>query len=105
MRTLTALRALVAAASLAIVSSCVHAHPQAGVMYVSFGPPAPVVEVVTVAPSRAHVWIPGRYQWGGAAYAWIGGRFDVPPRGVKRYQPGRWEHNRAGWHWIDGRRR
>jgi hypothetical protein len=51
-------------------------------------PPAPVVEVIPVAPSPRHFWIHGFYGWNGTAHYWV---------------PGRYEVIRPGWGWSESR--
>lgn len=72
-------------------------------VYVRVGPPAAVVEVRTVAPDRHHVWIPGYHRWSGQAYAWVPGRWDLPPAHRTTWVPGHWvQHRRSGWYWVEG---
>lgn len=42
--------------------------------------PAPVQEVVTVAPSPAHVWVRGYWFWGGVNWRWHHGRWAMRGR-------------------------
>ncbi len=72
-------------------------------LYVRVGPPAPIVEVRAVPPSPAHVWIPGYYRWGGAAYAWVPGYWTVPPRPRAVWVPAHWVRERRGWYFVEGR--
>ncbi len=91
-------------AALPTVTACVaRARPRAGVVYVREGPPQPVVEVISVAPSRAHVWIPGYHVWRGNSYVWVAGHYEVPGRGFSRYEPGQWKRDRNGWYFVEGR--
>lgn len=39
-------------------------------------------------PRHGHVWIPGYWDWTGARYAWVSGR---------------WEPERRGCHWVPHR--
>lgn len=57
-------------------------------------PPAPVVEVIPVAPSPRHVWCEGHWYWTGARYTWVRGYWD--------YRPG-YRYYRGGWARVDGR--
>lgn len=45
---------------------------------VATAPPAPQVEVVTVAPGPEYYWVPGYWGWN-AGWVWIGGRWSVRP--------------------------
>src|SRR5574340_92840 len=49
---------------------------------VAVAPPAPVPEVIGVAPGPGYFWIGGWWNWGGGHYDW---------------HPGRWEHDRRGY--------
>lgn len=77
---------------------------QAGArVYVRVGPPAPLAEVRVVAPSPRHVWIAGYHRWDGAAYAWVPGRWDLPPAHRTAWMAGHWSHHASnGWYWVDG---
>jgi hypothetical protein len=80
------------------------ARPAAGVVYVGEAPPRAIREARPSAPSRAHVWIPGHYEYRGRSYAWVSGRWEVPiAANYRRWIPGKWERNRNGWFWVDGR--
>ncbi len=95
--------ATLSGASLSTTACLASAAPRGGVVYVSARPPRGIVEVVSVAPSRGYVWIPGYYAWRGNAYTWIGGRWELPPRGFRRWEPARWKHTRQGWFLVEGR--
>ena len=97
-RTLAAL--LLLAGSIAATSACAAG---AGRLYVRIGPPAAIVEVVTVAPSPKHVWIAGYHRWNGSAYVWVPGRWEARPRPRARWVPGHWMETREGWFWVNGR--
>lgn len=73
-----------------------------GGVYVRTGPPAPIIEARVAAPGAGYVWVPGFHRWDGAAYAWVGGRWERPPRARAAWVPGRWVHSRSGWHYVDG---
>jgi hypothetical protein len=86
----------------AALASTACAAPAGGRLYVRVGPPAPIVERAVVAPGPGYVWIPGFYRWDGAAYVWVRGRWDRPPRPRARWIPGHWAHERGGWYFIEG---
>jgi hypothetical protein len=80
---------LLAAASAFLFSGCViHEHapappvtaqpPAGATVVVAEAPPAPVQEVVPVAPGFGFVWIPGIWVWEGR-WVWEGGRWARPP--------------------------
>ena len=52
---------------------------------VEIAPPAPQLEVQSVAPSRQHVWIPGHWAWRMGRYVWV---------------PGFWDLARVGQVWV-----
>jgi WXXGXW repeat (2 copies) len=56
---------------------------------VNEAPPAPLAEVVTVAPGPGYLWIGGYYHWYGGRWVWYRGHYERPPR--------------AGMHWIAAR--
>ena len=66
-------------------------------------PPAPRVEVVPSAPSSVVVWEPGHYQWNGATYVWIPGRYVQRVASMGHWEHGHWAHRGGAWVWIPGR--
>ena len=50
--------------------------------------PAASQEIIEERPTSQHVWVSGHWRWQEGRYAWIGGRWDLPPRanvvGVRR---------------------
>lgn len=73
-------------------------------VYVTAPPPAPVREVIGVAPSHRHAWVSGYHRWDGRAYVWTPGRWAVRPRARVRWVPGHWERGgRRGWYFVEGR--
>jgi hypothetical protein len=52
---------------------------EAQVVRITVAPPAPRVEVRTVAPSPRHVWVPGHWRWHGNRHDWVGGHYVTPP--------------------------
>lgn len=83
-----------------VPSGCASAGPR---VYVRVGPPAAVVETRLVAPGPRHVWIAGYHRWDGRAYAWVPGRWELPPRQRAVWVSGHWKHSRHGWYWEEGR--
>ncbi len=65
-------------------------------------PPPPRSEVVGVAPSSAHVWVPGYWQWTGRKYVWHGGHWEKRPTTGATYVEGHWEKQPQGWVWVPG---
>jgi len=71
---------------------------------VAEGPPPMVNEVIVVAPSPRHVWMPGYYSYDRGNYVFINGSYRVPPRGRTSYVQGNWQHTSKGYkrnkgHW------
>ena len=61
------------------------------------------VEVIPVAPSARHVWIPGHYIRRGRNYIWVNGFYQVAPPRYTAWAPGYWRQSRRGPVWIEGR--
>jgi len=72
-------------------------------IYIAAPPPAPIVEVRPVAPSRNHVWVEGFHRWDGNAYVWTPGTWTARPRAHAAWVKGHYVHSRHGWYWVDGR--
>jgi hypothetical protein len=53
--------------------------PVSRVGYVSSQPPAPLADVVTVAPAPGYVWVGGAWYWNGG-WVWRYGYWTRPPR-------------------------
>jgi hypothetical protein len=67
-------------------------------------PPAAVVETPGPRPGAGFVWIKGYHRWDGAAYAWVPGRWERPPRPRARWVEHKWVRRNGGWvlqegHW------
>jgi hypothetical protein len=82
------------------VASCASAGPRR--VYVRVGPPAAVVEVRGIAPSRSHVWVPGYHRWSGDRYLWVAGGWQLPPKSRAVWVPGHWERSPRGHYWVEG---
>jgi hypothetical protein len=81
---------------LALGSGCVVAvRPAPAVVYsepadpgevvVSQEPPAPVAEVVGVAPGPGFFWVGGYYHWYGNRWGWRAGHYERPPHAGARW--------------------
>lgn len=90
----SALGAAAAASLIALTAGCVVAvRPAPAAVYapppeevvVTDLPPAPVAEIVAVAPGPGFVWIGGYYHWVGGRWAWYAGHYERPP-----HQGARW---------------
>jgi hypothetical protein len=93
---------LASGAALVALAACAPLPPM-GAVFVRVGPPPYQEEVVAVAPGPGYVWVRGYWEWGGAAYYWVPGRWVAPPYRGARGQAGRWRHHRQGWYWVPGR--
>jgi len=100
------IRSAIALAGLTLGVACAGYYPARvgiGVTYIVRTPPPERVEVISVAPSPAHVWISGYWAWQNPDYIWVPGRWERPAPGHRRWEPGRWRHDHKGWYWVDGR--
>jgi len=68
-------------------------------------PPAPQVDVVTVAPGPLDLWfwVPGCWEWRGHGYVWVGGRWAPRPHPHAVWVAGHWAHRAHGYVWVGGR--
>jgi hypothetical protein len=69
-------------------------------------PPAARHEVRSARPSKQHVWLKGHYDHNGTDWAWLDGRWELPPapkvtwvapryrsdHGKTRYEPAHWSN-------------
>src|SRR5450631_4165541 len=90
---------LLLAAILVAASACVAPR---GRVYVRVGPPTPIVEARLVAPGPDYIWTPGYHAWNGAVYAWVPGRWTLPPRPRAVWVPAHWVRERRGWYFEEG---
>ena len=72
---------------------------------INVAPPPPQVEVVPVAPSPRHAWIPGHWQWraGFRRHVWVPGHFVVRPAINRVWVPAQWVNERGYWVFRPGR--
>jgi hypothetical protein len=68
---------------------------------VTQAPPPSQVEVIPVAPSPAHVWVPGHWSWNGGRYVWVSGHWRLSRNGYY-WVPAHWQRTTTGWVFIDG---
>jgi hypothetical protein len=94
------------AAGLLVVSSfaCAPAYagPPRAQVFVSIGPPRPIVERRIPAPGPGFFWVAGFHTWNGRSYAWVPGRWERIPPGRRSWVAGHWAHERRGYYWVDG---
>ena len=65
-------------------------------------PPPPYAGYVGRAPGPRYVWMEGYWARRGNHWAWVPGRWVVPPRGRAAWVPGRWTPRHGGHVWIEG---
>jgi hypothetical protein len=70
---------------------------------VRVAPPAAIVETRGVAPGPGYIWIGGYHRWDGAAYVWVPGRWDRPPRPGAHWVAHRWVRRHGGYVFVEGR--
>jgi hypothetical protein len=110
--------ALLASASLVLVSACTYesverqtsrevvtpvppASPTPQVI-VRQPPPPPREEMRTTSPSSESVWVPGYWRWDNG-WVWIQGRWESPPERMATWVPGYWVQQGNTWVWYPGR--
>lgn len=77
--------------------------PPPATVWVKVAPPPAPHEFVVGAPGPEFVWVRGYHRWDGAAYIWVPGTWQQPPRARAVWNPGHWKHGRHGWYWVEGR--
>jgi hypothetical protein len=93
-------RALSTSAVALALAGCVVAQP---VVVRTPPPPPPLrVEVVPVAPTPAHVWVPGHWTWRHEHYVWAPGHWEVPAQPGYIWVPGGWVARGGGYAWVEG---
>jgi WXXGXW repeat (2 copies) len=72
-------------------------------VFASEEPPAPIVEVVPVAPGPEFFWIGGHWSWN-RGWVWTRGHYDRHPHfhAGAGWEPGRWDRRGNGWAWHEG---
>ena len=65
--------------------------------------PPPQVEVVTVQPGPAYMWVAGHWAWRRGGYVWVPGHWAVPAGPNYVWAPGHWAPHAHGHIWIEGR--
>ena len=66
-------------------------------------PPPLQVEVQPAAPAPQMVWVPGYWQWDGARFVWIAGRWDLPRSQGATWQAPSWRPGSRGAVFVPGR--
>jgi hypothetical protein len=74
-----------------------------GTVVVMQAPPAPPPpEAMPPRPSTSHIWIPGYWTYRNNQYAWMAGRWEVPPRSGAVWVAPRWEQDRGAYRFYEG---
>jgi hypothetical protein len=92
---------LLLSAGLVGLAAC-YAPPPPGAVIVAARPPEYQAEVVGVAPGPNFFWVAGFWEWGGAEYRWVPGRWVVRPYPRAVWVRGHWRGTRNGWYWVPG---
>lgn len=96
------IKRLAVGASLLALAACYSAPPP-GAVVVAARPPSYRAEMMGVAPGTGFFWVAGYWEWGGAAYSWVPGRWVARPWARAAWVPGHWRGARRGWYWVPGR--
>ncbi len=79
--------------------------PVAAGIAVTLGPPPLRADLVIAAPGPQLVWVPGYWDWHGAAWVWVPGAWLRPPhphaawvRPVYHQRRGHWYYSPGHWH-------
>ena len=96
-----AVRRVLASAALIAASTACAGNPPPGetVIWVSYAPPRAPHEP---RPDRVSIWIEGFYRWDSAAYVWVPGHWERPPRPRAHWHRGGWYRGNRGWYWAEG---
>ena len=85
-----------------VQSQPVYVEQQPQYIVVQQAPPAMRVERRPAAPSAAHIWIDGSWNWDSRQYVWVGGRYEVPPQPDVVWIAPRYESVGATTHYTPG---
>ena len=66
-------------------------------------PPPIRVERRPSAPSAAHIWIDGYWNWDRQRYSWIVGRYELPPQPGSVWVAARYDSDAKGYRYTPGR--
>jgi hypothetical protein len=75
---------------------------QAAEVVVRTKPPHAVREHRPPSPGSRYVWIDGYQSWNGRAYAWVPGRWELPPREHAQWVAPKWTHRHDGYVFSEG---
>lgn len=83
----------------ALLAGCGHGY---AAYYVQSAPPPPRYAVVGVAPGPGYVWTSGYWDWRGANWAWVEGRWMRPPRPRAVWVSPEWRQEGRAWRFHRG---
>lgn len=64
--------------------------------------PAASQELIEERPSAQHIWVAAHWRWQEGRYAWIAGRWELPPRANVVWVEPRWEKRANGYVLVGG---
>ncbi len=64
--------------------------------------PADKPELITVEPSREHIWVSGYWEREPGCWQWTPGRWEIPPHKQAHWVRGHWKWQDSMWHWHRG---
>jgi len=77
--------------------------PVTYVTTVETAPPAEIEEEMTESPGPNYAWIKGNWQWDGAQWVRVHGRWEARPSAAAVWVPGYWhEHEHHHHVWVGG---
>ncbi|MSU65846.1 MAG: hypothetical protein EXS38_07045 [Opitutus sp.] len=79
------------------------AGPPPGQVTVVLAPPPPRREVAYGRPGQGYFWVNGYWAWRARRHVWIGGHWEMPPRGYRTWVEPRWERRGGNYIFIEGR--
>lgn len=65
-------------------------------------PPPPRHEVIYQRTVPEAVWIQGYWMYGRGGYAWVPGRWEIPPPQYHRYVAAHWQRRGRGYVYVNG---
>jgi hypothetical protein len=80
----------------------VYVEPQPQYVYVQQAPPAIIVERRPAAPSAAHIWVDGYWNWENQRYTWQAGSYQLPPQPDVIWVAPRYENDAKGYRFTPG---
>lgn len=63
-------------------------------------PPVRVETVIVARPGPAHVWARGYWDWSGASWVWISGRWAAAPVARATWVPAQYTRVSTGWRYV-----